>query len=352
MADENTKAGYLESLQQKAEKIEDIRSHGMKRMLVNGSKLFIVLAVATGIGTAVTSMQESDAVKAFQANGTLPYEFMYADGTFAKWNDECVGNDINTLLTGGEIYVRDGMHITGAQADPADGFLVLPGATYINKVGDNIIYRDDKDHHIYTFNPSTKAKAVLYEGNSGEVMCTQDSVYFIDYDSNSSVMKLPLTGGSDKATVVDEAVSSFAVCGDTILYIDALHRLDSREISGKAHKMLMTQVERFYLDGNVIAESKDKVVSFRPNGDTAHELYASSDKEMRMSGLAGGNLFIEENGSFLAVRDGKATALDVPQGLMYSSITEDDAGTYYGICYTADGDNKTTLRLVKIGGVQ
>ena len=34
MADKNTKAGYLEALQQKAAEIEDIRSHGMKRMLV------------------------------------------------------------------------------------------------------------------------------------------------------------------------------------------------------------------------------------------------------------------------------------------------------------------------------
>ena len=263
MADKNTKAGYLEALQQKAAEIEDIRSHGMKRMLVNGAKLFIVLAVATGAGAAVTSIQESNAAEAFQSSGNLPYEFMYADGMFTKWNAESIGNDMNTLLTGGKILIRDGMHVTGAAADPDSGFLVLPGASYLNKVGNIIVYRDDKDRHIYTISPSTKLKTVLYAGNSGEVLCTKDSVYFIDYDSGSNVMKMPLDGSSDKSVVVDTEVSSFAVCGDTVLYIDSLHNLNSQELGSKSRKTLMTQVERFYLNGDIIAESQNKVVSFR-----------------------------------------------------------------------------------------
>ena len=253
MADKNTKAGYLEALQQKAAEIEDIRSHGMKRMLVNGAKLFIVLAVATGAGAAVTSIQESNAAEAFQSSGNLPYEFMYADGMFTKWNAESIGNDMNTLLTGGKILIRDGMHVTGAAADPDSGFLVLPGASYLNKVGNIIVYRDDKDRHIYTINPSTKLKTVLYAGNSGEVLCTKDSVYFIDYDSGSNVLKMPLDGSSDKSAVVDTEVSSFAVCGDTVLYIDSLHNLNSQELGSKSRKTLMTQVERFYLNGDIIA---------------------------------------------------------------------------------------------------
>lgn len=352
MADESTKAGYLESLRQKVEKIEDIRSHGMKHMLVNGAKLCIALAVAIGVGTAVTSMQEGDAAKAFESNGKLSYEFMYVDGTFAKWNAEYVGNDINTLLTGGKVLVRDGMHITGAAADMASGFLVLPGASYINKAGDTIIFRDDNDRHIYTYNPSTKQKAVLYSGNSGEVICTKDSIYFIDYDSDSSVMKLPLAGGSDKSAVVSEEVSSFAVCGDTVLYINSAHNLYSQGLDDKSHKRLMSEVERFYLDGNIIAESQNKVVSFRPNGNKAYELYESLDKEMRMAGVIGDTLFIEASGSFLAVRDGRSSALDAPQGAMYGSIARDAAGNYYGVCYAADGSSKAGSRLVKIGGVQ
>ena len=343
MADKNTKAGYLEALQQKAAEIEDIRSHGMKRMLVNGAKLFIVLAVATGAGAAVTSIQESNAAEAFQSSGNLPYEFMYADGMFTKWNAESIGNDMNTLLTGGKILIRDGMHVTGAAADPDSGFLVLPGASYLNKVGNIIVYRDDKDRHIYTISPSTKLKTVLYAGNSGEVLCTKDSVYFI---------KMPLDGSSDKSVVVDTEVSSFAVCGDTVLYIDSLHNLNSQELGSKSRKTLMTQVERFYLNGDIIAESQNTVVSFRPNGNTAHKLYESLDKEMRLAGMVGDTLFIEAGGSFLAVHAGKSETLDAPQGTMYSSIAKDDAGNYYGICYAADADSKTVMRLVKIGGVE
>ena len=343
MADKNTKAGYLEALQQKAAEIEDIRSHGMKRMLVNGAKLFIVLAVATGAGAAVTSIQESNAAEAFQSSGNLPYEFMYADGMFTKWNAESIGNDMNTLLTGGKILIRDGMHVTGAAADPDSGFLVLPGASYLNKVGNIIVYRDDKDRHIYTISPSTKLKTVLYAGNSGEVLCTKDSVYFIDYDSGSNVMKMPLDGSSDKSVVVDTEVSSFTVCGDTVLYIDSLHNLNSQELGSKSRKTL---------NGDIIAESQNKVVSFRPNGNTAHKLYESLDKEMRLAGMVGDTLFIEAGGSFLAVHAGKSETLDAPQGTMYSSIAKDDAGNYYGICYAADADSKTVMRLVKIGGVE
>ena len=183
-------------------------------------------------------------------------------------------------------------------------------------------------------------------------MCTKDSVYFIDYDSGSNVLKMPLDGSSDKSAVVDTEVSSFAVCGDTVLYIDSLHNLNSQELGSKSRKTLMTQVERFYLNGDIIAESQNKVVSFRPNGNTAHKLYESLDKEMRLAGMVGDTLFIEAGGSFLAVHAGKSETLDAPQGTMYSSIAKDDAGNYYGICYAADADSKTVMRLVKIGGVE
>lgn len=353
MADGRTKAEYLVSLQEKAKKIGDIRLHGTKRLIINGVKLLVVFVIVTGIGTVISSMQENDAAKAFQNNGELSFEFLYHDGIFSQWNAESIGNDINTLLTGGKILVRDGVRVTGATVvKPDDGFLIIQNASYLNKIGDFIIYRDDKDRHIYMVNLVTRQKTVLYAGNSGEVLCTKDNIYFIDYDCNSNIMKLSLDGNAPKKVMVNKFVTSFAVCGDTIIYIDSKQDLCSQKINGQSHKTLMSNVERFYINGNIIAESKNKVVSFRPNGNKAQMLYEDSDKEMQLAGIIGNHLFIESKGAFLVVNGGKPTTLNIPQGRMYGSIVKDGVNNYYGICYENNDDNKLILRLVKIEGVQ
>lgn len=249
--------------------------------------------------------------------------------------------------------MRDGVRVTGATVvKPDDGFLIIQNASYLNKIGDFIIYRDDKDRHIYMVNLVTRQKTVLYAGNSGKVLCTKDNIYFIDYDCNSNIMKLSLDGNAPKKVIVNKIVTSFAVCGDTIIYIDSKQDLCSQKINGQSHKTLMSNVERFYINGNIIAESKNKVVSFRPNGNKAQMLYEDSDKEMQLAGIIGNHLFIESKGAFLVVNGGKPTTLNIPQGRMYGSIVKDGVNNYYGICYENNDDNKLILRLVKIEGVQ
>lgn len=350
MAKEETKAEYLHSLQQDVEDMQRLREQGVQRIFRNGAKLLLVTAVVIGIGAAGTALQEKNAAAAFQSTGIPSYEFLYAGHVFDDWNAAGTGNDVNALLTGGKVLIRDGVYVSGVPADDTAGqFQIIPNASYLNKLGSQIIYRDDKDRHIYAYDIDTKQKSIIYNGNSGEVFCTKDSIYFVDYDEGADVMKITLQNPTDKTAVVKSPVKSFVVCGDTVIFLDKGSVLKKQTIGGKSADVLMKHVERFYLNGHILAETKNTVVEFKPDGRDSKKLLQDADPEASLVGISGQKLFLQSNGELVSWSKGTKTSLQSAANGLYGSIVEDkDNQTYYGIEYQKDDDNHTSLKLVKL----
>ncbi len=347
---EETKAEYLHSLQQDVEDMQRLREQGVQRIFRNGAKLLLVTAVVIGIGAAGTVLQERNAVAAFQSTGILSYEFLYAGHVFDDWNAAGTGNDVNALLTGGKVLIRDGVYVTGVPADDTAGkFQIIPNASYLNKMGSQIIYSDDQDRHIYAYDLDTKQKSIIYTGNSGEVFCTKDSIYFVDYDEGAALMKIDPQKPTDKTAVVKSPVKSFAVCGDTVIFLDEGSVLKKQAVGGKSTDVLMKHVERFFLNGHILAETKNTIVEFKPDGRDSKKLLQDADPEASLVGISGQKLFLQSNGELASWTKGAKTSLRSAANGLYGSIVEDkDNQAYYGIEYQQDNSSHISLKLVKL----
>lgn len=350
MTKEKTKAEYLDSLQKDVEDMQNLKEQGVHRILRNGAKLLLITAIVMGIGAAGTSMQEKNAVASFKSTGIPAYEFLYTDHVFADWNAAGTGNDVNALLTGGKVLIRDGIYVSGVPVDDASGtFQVLPNASYLNKMGNQLIYRDDKDRHIYAYNLDTKQKNIIYTGNCGEVFCTKDSIYFVDYDDHANIMKIEPSNPADKKTVVTQSVQSFAVCGDTVLFLDEGSSLKKQVIGEKSVSTLMKHVERFYLNGHILAETKNEIVAFKPDGKDSRKVFTSKDPEAALVGISGDKLFLQDNGELISWGKGAKNSLGAAKNCLYASIVEDpDHHAHYGIACQKDDSGHTSLKLVKL----
>lgn len=356
------KKEYFESI--RAQVANDASRQGGRKLLKSSAMLLAAALAAIGIGMGISHAQRNSAYEHYQQSGELSYEYLDVKDAFASWTQKDVGNDVDALLAGGKILLRDNLRVTGASSVPAEsGFRQIPDASYLNLVGNTIVYRSDKDRHVYAADRDSLQSRLLYDGNAGEVFCVGTRVYFIDYDAGGIVSYLDLTAPSDKKAVTAEGVSSFAVCGDEVLYLNAAHTLRhaalSAENGAKIHpKDLMQRVERFYLcDAGIVAESRDTVASFTMQGDRVQRRYRSADGDMQVAGFLPGQqlLLIRENGSYAAVRLGPAQAQPLPfdgaDKRTLTSLVQDEAGAIYGVACAKKDTSSRASELVGFGTV-
>ncbi|WP_298463922.1 DUF5050 domain-containing protein [uncultured Mitsuokella sp.] len=354
------KKEYLVSLRNRTE--AGTSEQDRKRLYKGGALLLVAALAAIAAGMGISYAQRSNAYEVYQQSGEIPYEYLDVKGVFASWNEQAIGNDANALLTGGKVLVRNHLRITGAASVPPDsGFRQLPAASYLNLVGNTIVYRSDKDRHIYAADRDSLESRVLYDGNAGEVFCTGSRVYFIDYDAGGIVSCLELFTPSDKKVVTQESVRAFAVCGDEILYLSAAHTLCRAPLpQGEGVKIhphqLMHRVERFYLyDEGIVAESRDAVSSFTMQGDCVRLRYRSQDKDLQVLGCLAGRLVLRENGSYKFVRldtmQTEPMAFESADSQLLTSLMQDETGALLGVVYD-EQDAAAADRLVCSGTIE
>jgi hypothetical protein len=343
-----TKKEYLDSLQKKSDKILDIRlSKGIIQILLHASALVLVTVLVVAAGTFGTNIEKDKAYKSFLEGGEISYEHLNYKDTFVQWNQNTIGNDVNVLLSGGKILIKDGLLISGAPLGKInEGFLFLGNSSYLNKVQDEIVYRDDKDRCIYGYNIKTKMKRVIHEGNSGEVYCTGNKIYFIDYDQGSEISCIDLSQGTESNIVVSHAVTSFAVCADNILYLNTKQELYRKVMGQKNDRKLASHIERFFLNGNIIVESKNNIIEFTPTGDHSHVIYQSDVDNMRLVGASSKNTYIQEDSHLICLSETSKLTLAGATFSLFSSIAENQNGAIYGTAYM-DKDGKVSDTLFK-----
>lgn len=343
-----TKKEYLESLQKNADETLDIRSvKGITRNFLHVSVLFIVVVIVVAAGRFGTNMERDKAYASFLEGGTVSYEHLNYKDTFVRWNQNATGNDVNVLLSGGKILMKDGLIISGVSVGGInEGFLFLGNISYINKVQDEIVYRDDKDRYIYGYNVKTKIKRVIHQGNSGEVYCTENKIYFIDYDQGSGISCIDLSQGTENRIVVSHAVSSFAVCANNIIYLNTKQELYRKIIGQSDDRKLVSHIERFFINGNIIAESKNIIIEFTPTGDNSHVIYQSDVSNMRLVGSNGKDTYIQEDSNLICLSESDKITLVGDAYSLFGSIIANPNGVVYGAGYM-EKDGKVSPQLFK-----
>ena len=319
------------------------------KKFIKMSLIYIVITLfLTGIGTVFTSIDKSSQYEKVVKGEQVKFKDLDYKDTFVIWNKRSVGNDVNVVLQGGKYLIKNNLKFSGIEVAKAeDKFTMINNASYLNSFNDEIVYRDDNDRHIYAFNTSSKQKRCIYAGNSGEVAVFDGIIYFIAYDENNSVYYLDNTKENKKKLVINGPVKTFAVINDIFLYLNANQELYCMKLGSNSPEKLVGGVERFFLNGDIVVESQNKIVTFSPTGANSHMLYKSPKESMKLVGVDGDVLYIQEDDKFYCVQNGKI--VDKPQVLKarVDSVAGLGDGSVYGV-FTIIEDNKELAQVVKI----
>lgn len=351
-----TKQEYLDSLQAKSNKALSSKTPSVqRRKKIVAGILVAGTLVSLGVGVVVTSGEKINAYSTYteiapgSPDALAPYEHLDYKDIFELWNAHDIGNDVNVLLSGGKIYARNGMTVlptsdgkdTKITKATGDEKLLSGEVSSINVVNEKIYYRDD-DRNIQEYDLATDQTNLIYDGNVGEVFVANGLVYCIDFDSNSSVISLDFQGQA-RTTIVDSPVASFAVCGDTIVYLDTNQSLYRLDLKSTSPVLIVNNIERFFLSERIYAESKNTIFSFSPTGNSSSKLYTSNDDSLRLVGVIDGSVFYQENGKLKYLTGGESPTLASSQYKLYSSLTLNDQGILYVVAYDS-GENGEVLK--------
>lgn len=338
-------------------------------------KLFkvLVIVVLMMTVTAVFGYKFSSKQKIYeeykQNHGSLDYLLLDYRDVFRTWNENDIGNDVNTLLSGGKIYSRHGVTILPSEEkkyviekDSQKAAELNNTISYINIIGNQLIYRDDKSRSINVCTMDGGVLARLDDSKYGEVFCTNNRIYAVDLDSRYLVsMEFD---GTDKRIEYVGTVISFVVCGNAALILNSslqlgIHKLNSTQ--NEQFDVIMPSVERFFLSKNVIIETGNMIYSLDISQDTNEKsnnenntevgkslIYKSENNTLRLIGASDEVVYVQENGKLYMVINGRTEEIIGTQHRLFESLLKSDDGTCYMIAYNNQQNANITSELLVI----
>lgn len=334
-----TRQDYLNQLKDESDKTGDSKSKRMRYWVVASIVMILTIAVVGG-GMYYAHMKEEVYLSFISQNPDDPFQGSLIDllsykDTFEVWNERDTGNDVNILLSGGKCLLRGSMEIhpcedgSGIRIVSGEEFSdVIGPASYFNLQDTGLYYRDDSSRGIFRFDTESKQTTCLYNGNVGAMFVTGNKLYFTDYNENGSLMSMDFDG-ENKTLVIEHPISSFVICGDTVICLDNMQNLLTMNLSDLRPKVIADHVERFFVNGDLIVESDQIIFSVDLNGNDVVELYQSEDSSMRLVGVADDAILYQENGVLFGLENGSSEALIDCSYELYGSVCADKQGNLY-----------------------
>ena len=255
-------------------------------------------------------------------------ENLISDGSlFKKYEMACLGNTCNNHLNGGLIAESAYCYSTIAQGGAARlagnfGTRSIPekNVDCINLTKDKVYYRNKEDHKFYSRDYSMKGKPVLIiDKDCAQCLVYLDQyVYFLNYENNTSLDRLDLQSGKIE-TVVDNAVKGFAVIGDNYIYQDYFNTLRKCDLSGNVLNTI-DNVDKFYINGNLIIQNNDKIIEVNLEEDTTQELIEGVDE---LLGADEEKIYFTQKGKAIArsLKDGSYETLAQGHDYYYGAFS-------------------------------
>lgn len=261
-----SKQDFLNQLKAESDKAGNSKSKKMRRQVIASIVVILTIAIVCG-GVYYNHLKEEEIYLSFiNTSEDAPFQGSLVDllgykDTFEIWNERDTSNDVNVLLSGGKCLLRDEIVIhpseDGSGISIASGeefFNIIAPASYFNLHGNDLYYRDDSSRDIYRFDTENKQTSCFYSGNVGAIFATADRLYFTDYDAGGSLMSIDFDG-SNKVLVLEHPISSFVICGDTVICLDNMQNLLKMSLSDSQPEKIADHVERFFINGDLIVLS-------------------------------------------------------------------------------------------------
>lgn len=351
-----TKKENIANLQKRAEKATaPFSEKGLKRKKRISIVFVLGILVALGLGIISTSGERSRVYEEYLTDSSnIDFEYLRYEDTFTRWNENDIGNDVNVLLSGGKLYSKGNLSITPKEDSYdiiRDGQVIKSfdsNISYINVLSDTVIFRDDLTRKIYAYNMETNNEVVISNDNCGEVFAANGLIYYVSFTDGSSIASINLDG-SGKCIVVDKPVANFLVCGDSIVYLTNTQYLYRHSLSSGSSTSIVSNVERFFVNGDLIIESDDLIFSSYTNGNKAEEVYRSSEPSMRLISATPDEIIYQENGVLysISVDEGTSSEICSNEFELFTSVLR-CSDTYLLIAYQDKPNAATAPKLVEV----
>ena len=228
-------------------------------------------------------------------------------------------------MDGGNIIATEDVHAASFQAN---GFQPIAGASYLNEVDHHLIYRDDKDRHIYIMQPNGQKKIAMFNGNAGEVYCVGGQTYLIDFGHQSRVEVLD-SGSDEPRVITKESVKSFAVCNDSIVYLTTGNELKYHALKSDTGVHLADKIQAFFLNGDIVAQSGKNIIQFTTSGLLPEKVYTSSASDFRLLGATKDAVYFQEDGLLISLEQGERIEWSKNKHTLYKSLLIVDENSIY-----------------------
>ena len=339
----------LKKLQEQQEKLSGVDPKAAKKAKRRKIVLGVLIGgtiLVTGAAAISSNSNHQSAYEAYLNDpAAIQFDALDYEDTFDRWNQNDLGNDVNVLLSGGQIYSRGDMHIS--LADEGTGYIITSGEkkyvttyfmSYINAVGNVVYFRDDSTKNICAYNLEDQKASVLVDGNVGEVFVYNGKIYYTNLDDGSKIYSCNLDA-SDNKVCVDLATNKFAICGNTAVVLGNDQSLKTYTMDSATVSTLASHIERFAIDKEIYCDSGNTILKFKPDGTDASEVL-TSDKTLQLVSVENDIVYYLENGSFKESSDPDGS-IDKEAYEYIGSLVVDENGNITAIGYFSGEDGKS-----------
>lgn len=273
------------------------------------------------------------------------------DQAFVLWSETALHNDLNCLMSGGNFYAKNGIIIlpndnfTGMEIIQGENIKTFSNGicSYINVVDDMLYYRKDDERSIFRCSMQENSEELVYAGNVGEVFVYGDYLYFIDLENERKVMQVLLEDSEIINCIIDEPVEQFMIYSNQCLYLTKANRIYQKEIAADSvASNISGTYTSFFFNGNIIAQSGDRILSFDICGGNTKVVYENKDIKFRLAGAAASCCYIQEGTTIKKIStgdDGKIISCQEECGDYATSLLE-MADSLRAVDYTISGDGE------------
>ena len=348
-----TKQQAWEALQQEAARAAAAsKAHARNREILRLAVLLLAAVIFAGIGI----VGQGSVVERHYAAGEIHLAELGYKDDFARLR-ATLGNDCNVLMTGGKILVDDKGIVSTL---PVEGARTITGASYLNRTKDGVEFRDDKTRMIGQWKDGDadfkRPSGRLYGSDEYGQICEANGqrydicLRYMEGNLDRGGERHIVLNGSSKNVVVDEPVWTFAVVGDGILYLTTNGELKAMKFEGLQRmfpKTLAKNIQAFFLNGDIIAQSGRDILRFTTRGTDERVLFTAADDNSYLVGLSGETIFMQENGILVSYQNGERKEWTKLPHALYESIQMMPDGSIYVVVhdYVDGADQQTMERL-------
>lgn len=319
--------------------------------------LSFIMAALSLAGCSRTAIQSPDKYyQDFQnAHETMRFDQLGYKDTFEIWNGAETCCDVNSILSFGRTYARNSILVLpgndGGYAltrDKESKAITDSAISYINIKNNIIYYRRDDSRSIESYDMENDKRNTLVSDAVGEVYVYEDRLYFVRLDDGNLISSN--TYGTDQKVAYAHPIRSFVICADKIILLDNNMRLIVTAANGQEEDrvQLASNVEQFFLNGNIVIQSGKRIMSFDVNGRDAQIIYESSAQNMHLCGLMGDAILIQEDGKLYSYINSEKTALVDKVHSFYESISPSDDGKAYAVAVNNAEGQAASYELIVI----